>query len=172
MNLRTLPWGKIALGAAALMLMATPTQFPDRWAKARLLHPDAQPRFLALLQAIEALGYRVLLTSSWRAGGTDPHAYGLALDLNIIHIATGVQYGMKVGRTSKAEWEATGVPALIRRLGFRWGGDFVTPWPDLQGNLHAAYDPVHVDDCKRNPTAQLAKRVTSLLDRRKVKLLA
>jgi len=172
MNLRMLPWGKVALGAAALLLMATPTQFPDRWAKARLLHPKVQARFLALLKAIEARGYRVILTSSYRAGGTDPHAYGLALDMNIIHVATGRHYGMHVGITAKEAWEATGVPTLIRSLGFRWGGDFVTPWRDLSGNLHAGYDPVHIDDCKRNPTAKLAARAANLTDRRKVTLFA
>jgi len=180
-DLRTLPWGKIALGAAALMLMATPTQFPDRWAKARQLHPQAQPKFLALLLAIEKLGYRVEITSAYRAGGTDAHAYGLALDINLVHVRTGQRYGMNVGFTTKAQWEATGVPALIRAWGYRWGGDFVTPWL-YKGVLHPGYDPVHIDLFSKWAPKSLSAAAVALaastgikladLDRRQVRLAA
>jgi hypothetical protein len=142
-GLRELPWGKIALfGLAAVLMTTSSTTIPEKWALARNLHPQAQARFLKLLQAIEAAGYRVVLTSSYRPGQDSYHGFGLALDLNIVHIATGKWFKMA---TDKATWEATGVPALIRAHGFRWGGDFVTRWKDLQGNWHAAYDPVHVD---------------------------
>lgn len=182
-GLRELPWGKIALFTLAAVLMttsSTPT-IPEKWALARNLHPQAQARFLNLLLAIEAAGYRVELTSSYRLGGNDYHGFGLALDMNIIHIATGQRYGMSVGKTSKADWEATGIPALIRAHGFRWGGDFVTPWTDLNGKQHAAYDPVHVDLGKvyditelRAAALSLAGSATALahFDRRKVVLVA
>jgi hypothetical protein len=183
MDLRTLPWGKIALAAGVLLLMATPTaDFPDKWALARQLHPGVQPQFMGLLKAIEARGYRIELTSCYRAGGDDPHGYGLALDLNLVHVATGQRYGASVGLTKKADWEATGIPALIRSMGFRWGGDFVTPWKDLKGNLHIPYDPVHVDFCNHYQPSKLkpialkmalkAKKTLATYDKRLVPLAA
>lgn len=177
MSVRALPWGKLALVALAAILMTSDTTFPDKWALARLLHPAVQPRFLGLLKAIEALGYRIILTSSYRAGGTDPHAYGLALDLNIVHVASGRQYRMA---DTKAVWEATGVPALVRSQGFRWGGDFTTPWI-FKGVTHPGYDPVHIDCCKMYPTSELAPLALHLagsaaalvnFDRRRVRLAA
>lgn len=141
MTVRNLPWGKLALLACAALLMTADAKFPDQWALARQLHPQAQKRFLDLLNAIVAKGYRVVLTSAYRAGGNDYHGFGLALDLNLVHVATGRWYR---STDDKATWESTGVPTLIRKLGFRWGGDFVTPWV-YQGKVHAAYDPVHVD---------------------------
>jgi hypothetical protein len=180
-GLREVPWGKIALfGLVAVLMTSSSTIIPEKWALARNLHPQAQARFLKLLEAIEARGYRVELTSSYRLGGNDYHGFGLALDLNIIHLATGQRYGMSVGKTKKADWEATGVPALIRSMGFRWGGDFTTPWMH-QGVLHAAYDPVHVDLGKVYDITKLRAAALSLagsaaalvnFDRRKVALAA
>jgi len=180
-QVRELPWGKIALIGGALLLMATPTTIPDRWALARQLHPQVQARFLGLLKAIEARGYRIMLTSAYRAGMDDPHGYGLALDMNIVHIATGQQYGAKVGLTKKEDWEATGIPALIRELGFRWGGDFVTPWLGLDKKMHPGYDPVHVDVCNRYKPSELhavalklagSAAALATFDKRKVRLAA
>ena len=181
-GLRELPWGKIALfGLAAVLMTSSSTTIPEKWALARNLHPKVQAKFLKLLQDIEKLGYRVELTSSYRPGQNSYHGFGLALDLNIIHLATGQRYGMAVGKTKKADWEATGVPKLIRASGFRWGGDFVTPWLGLDNKMHAAYDPVHVDLGSLYDMADLRAAALSLagstaalatFDRRQVTLAA
>jgi hypothetical protein len=158
------------------MTSSSTVVFPEKWARARTLHPQAQGRFLKLLQDIEAKGFLVDITSSFRAGGNDAHGFGLALDVNLVHAKTKQRYGMHVGKTSKADWEATGIPALIRASGFRWGGDFYTRWKDLQGNWHEAYDPVHIDLCGKYPLdllrgmavrkAAQAKITLAQLDRR------
>ena len=97
-------------------------------------------RFRALFNAIDALGYEVLITSTVRPG-SGRHGTKTAIDYNIIHKVTRKQYFMK---TPKAEWEATGVPALIRKMKFRWGGDFKTPYIH-KGITYPGYDPVHTD---------------------------
>lgn len=152
------------LAGAGLLVMATTAglpSIPTRWAGLRNLHPQVQARFLALFKAIEALGYDVIMTSGHRSADTPPsyHYFGLAQDVNIIHRRTKQQYGLKAGRTSKAEWEATGVPALIRRMGFRWGGDFTMPVSD---HYPHGIDPVHIDLGGRYPIAPLRVLATQM----------
>lgn len=105
-------------------------------------------RFAELVQHIEDSGYEVIITSSYRtsekqqelykqlknqengrAAKKSKHEYGIAIDINL-------KKGSKLWKksTAKSEWEATGVPGLAKKLGFRWGGDF-------SGN----FDPVHFD---------------------------
>lgn len=96
------------------------------------LAPSAQPIFREFIRRVEALGYSVIITSAVRtfknqAGqggdnarvGYSTHEYGLATDINL---QKGTSYWRK--STPKSEWEATGVPAIARSLGMRWGGDF------------------------------------------------
>lgn len=110
----------------------------------KTLNPAVQNRFRELIKAIEAKGYNVIITSPYRSinkqqrlfeerkttvpGGHSTHNYGIAIDINAQKNTKW--YGLN---TSKGEWEKTGIPALIRSYGFRWGGDF------------SAYDPVHID---------------------------
>ena len=109
------------------------------------LHPAVQDRFRELIAAVESSGYNEVITSGYRTfekqaalykenpanaqPGRSAHNYGLALDINL-------QQGVNLWRkaSAKAAWEQTGVPAIAKRLGFRWGGDFTS-----------SYDPVHVD---------------------------
>jgi hypothetical protein len=98
-------------------------------------------RFSELLAEFEARSFTVVITSGYRAGENSLHGKWRALDLNVID-AAGKWYKMA---TPKAEWEATGLPALIRARSMRWGGDFVTPWRGLDGKMHVGYDPVHID---------------------------
>lgn len=140
--------GALALVAAAVTVAVrrgtttNPYSIPDRWALLRQLHPDAQARFLALFRSIEAkTGGRVILTSGYRptfTAGKQPayHFFGLACDINVV-LPSGKQLMMA---DTKATWEASGVPAIIRAAGFRWGGDFTeTEVGAVEG------DPVHVD---------------------------
>jgi hypothetical protein len=107
------------------------------------LHPDYQNKFRIFIGEIEKMGYRVLVTSSYRTfqkqyeldlenplnadPGLSHHNYGLALDITL-------QKGLKIWRkaTSKEDWLSTGVPQLANSLGLSWGGYYK--------NYH---DPIH-----------------------------
>jgi peptidoglycan L-alanyl-D-glutamate endopeptidase CwlK len=144
---------KIAVGVSASVALLLVLAFLGRRrllaahheAYLQQLHPEVQDKFRELVAAVEGSGYHVIITSGYRSfekqaalhkensanaqAGRSPHNYGLALDLNL-------QKGVGVWRksTTKKEWENTGVPALAKSLGFRWGGNFT-----------AYYDPVHFD---------------------------
>lgn len=66
--------------------------------------------------------------------GTSKHELGLAIDINLYSTFT-----LKHVRKSdtKATWEATGVPAIAKRFGLKWGGEF-----------RAYHDPVHFEITK------------------------
>ena len=83
--------------------------------------------------------------------GYSNHNYGIALDFNPI-LPDGKMLNSS-GRT-KAEWEASGVPAIVRSMNLRWGGD----WGDYYG--HEQYDPIHLDfmDIIGEKTETLKKR--------------
>lgn len=104
------------------------------------LHPMAKARIAAFLSDVETqLGYKPIITSGYRtqaqqqklqqsgnpnavSAGTSPHVYGLAIDANFTK--DGVQLHSRSGRLA---WEQSGIPALARRHGLRWGGDFNKP---------------------------------------------
>lgn len=100
------------------------------------LNPSAQDKFRALIAAIEATGWDVIITSGFRTlnlmgyANGDYHNFGLALDVNLVKGTNWLR-----STSSKADWEASGAPALAKSLGFRWGGDFVS----------TGFDPVHFD---------------------------
>lgn len=155
MNRALLGW-LLAGSALSLLLMTPSTAVPARWALVNGLHPQVQARFLALLHAIERhTGGQVVLTSGHRPNERSYHYFGLALDLNVV--IGGRWYRMA---TPKPEWEATGVPALIRAAGFRWGGDFRT----------TPYDPVHIDLGNTYNLSTLWTRALGLADGRRVSL--
>lgn len=112
------------------------------------LSPEAQSRFVQLIQGINKLGYAVDITSGKRdfaeqfalhelnsknaKPGHSRHELGGAIDLNLINRTTQV----RLRKTSlKQDWLATGVPQLATQLNIKWGGqDFAT-----------YYDPVHFE---------------------------
>lgn len=113
------------------------------------------PVFNQFKKEVEAAGYKVIVTSTFRStaeqealrkagetsvfGGNSPHNFGMAVDINIQR--NGVKW-MKA--TSKQDWINTGVPAIAKRLGLRWGGDFI-----------GYHDPVHFDFMSGYSTEQL-----------------
>jgi hypothetical protein len=128
--------------------------------KIEMLNPKVRPLFQQLFDKIKASGYDVIITSTYRdytkakqlnqEDARNPlisfHTYGLACDINIVNQKTDKRY-MKA--TSKAEWEATGIPKLIRSFPARWGGDFST-----------YYDPIHIDFGNKYPIATLNSLAT------------
>ena len=104
------------------------------------LHPLARARMVAFLSEVEArLGYTPTITSGYRtqaeqqrlqragnanavSAGTSPHVYGLAIDANFTRRGARLHSG-----SGRAAWEMSGIPALARRHGLRWGGDFSRP---------------------------------------------
>lgn len=149
------------LGAVGLaVLVPTSTTLPPRWEKLNELHPQARSRFLSLFQAIEASGYQVVITSVWRLGTDDYHGFGLAVDYNLIRLSDG-QWFRAADKFEKATWEATGVPAILRAHGFRWGGDFTTPYK-FQGEWRDGYDPIHADLGLVYPIAPLRAKAVAL----------
>jgi len=102
---------------------------------------DEHAKFAALIHAFDQAGYDTIITSGYRPGEKGRHSAFRAIDVNVICRATGKQYMM---HTSKAEWQATGLPLLAVQMGFRWGGNFTTPYVH-NGTTYAGYDPVHFD---------------------------
>lgn len=121
---------------------------PEQSEKLEELHEEVKERFYELVDEAQKLGYKAQITSSYRSfehqlrlkkqlgsmaatPGKSPHNYGLAVD--IVLWKDDKKYGNY--SASKSEWEATGVPAMARKLGFTWGGDFKSH----------PFDPVHFD---------------------------
>lgn len=108
---------------------------------------EQKNKFVQLINSINSAGYTVIVTSTVRSfseqvllynenhknavPGTSKHESGRAIDLNI-RDAAGNAF-MK--STSKAKWIATGIPALAKSMGFKWGGD----------SFGSYYDPVHFE---------------------------
>lgn len=114
------------------------------------MHPQAQARFRCFLSDVYKLGYEVRVWSAWRGWpdslriwqtnaavqrccrpGHDYHFFGLAIDITLKDPKTGKQIRMA---SPRAEWEATGIGAVAKKHGLRWGIDF-----------RNYYDPVHFD---------------------------
>ena len=141
----------------AVLLPSGPAPIPAKWSRLNELHPDVRNRFHGLFARIEKeTGAKIIITSTHRPNDSGYHYFGLAVDFNIV--VKGVQYFMD---TPKAQWEATRVPAIIRALGFRWGGDFTTPYLH-NGVQKPGYDPVHADLALRYPMGPLRTRARAL----------
>lgn len=109
------------------------------------LHPAAKKVFREFIAEAEKRGYSIIITSGYRTfaeqqkqyilnsnnaqPGYSFHNFGMAIDINMIG-----PDGSYIKSTAKNKWEQSGIPALAKKLGFRWGGDFV-----------GYYDPVHFD---------------------------
>lgn len=137
---------------------------PSQERHIQALHPVAQGIFRQLIYNIEQqTPFTVNCTSSYRtfadqqriktknesydpqrpaaSPGSSYHNYGLALDFTLeSRTVNGLHYGFN---KTKAEWEATGVPAIGIALNLRWGGNF------------SGYDPVHFDLGTKYSTSSL-----------------
>jgi hypothetical protein len=123
---------------------------PDNESFISKLHPLVRNKFRNFVSEVEAkTGHKVVATSShrgydksiyiWNTNpqvqaccrvGYDYHFYGLALDMVLVS-PTGQYLGLG---TPKQTWENTGIRAIARKYGMRWGIDF-----------YGYYDPVHFD---------------------------
>jgi hypothetical protein len=104
------------------------------------LAPETQTSFTQFLLQVQSLGYKIIFNNGIRSyaeqldqfnsnpaqygnkipSANAPHVRGYAIDINIVN-SQGFIY---LKSSSKNDWEKTGVPALARRQGFKWGGDF------------------------------------------------
>lgn len=110
------------------------------------LHPKFQPVVAEFIKAVEdRTGYKVIITSAGRSiqeqaklyeenssnakPGSSYHEFGMAVDIN-------AQKGTTVLKKSTpvADWVGSGIPAIAKEFGLRWGGDFTS-----------YHDPVHFD---------------------------
>ncbi|MCH2045976.1 MAG: M15 family metallopeptidase [Saprospiraceae bacterium] len=126
-----------------------------------ILHPSVENRFRELTHKMQQKGWEVIFTSSYRTfahqarlyaennqnakAGRSRHNYGFAIDINLRK--DGVQLRKA---SSKAKWEATGIPQMARQLGFTWGGDF----PNYHDPVHFAINQPSIDDLYQKAIAQ------------------
>jgi hypothetical protein len=130
----------VAVAAVVVVLYLRRMSVSAPVAKALAVYPAGpRARFTALFAAFEARGYKVVITSTVRPG-EGRHGSAHACDVNVLD-KHGKQFKMA---TPKAEWEATGLPALAISMGFRWGGNFTSPYLH-NGVWKPGYDPVHFD---------------------------
>lgn len=107
------------------------------------LNKSTSDIFRLFIKHIERLGYKVIITSSYRtskeqaalkkqdarnaAAGSSSHEQGTAIDFVL------QKNGRMINKNSSASlWNNTGVPQLANRYGISWGGNF----PNY-------FDPVH-----------------------------
>lgn len=98
------------------------------------LNTKAQVVFRKFIDAVSnETGYTCLITSSFRDFskqenldssikanvGFSYHNYGFAIDTNWILGAYRL-----TSKSTKAQWQNSGIPAIAKRFGLRWGGDF------------------------------------------------
>jgi hypothetical protein len=125
---------------------------PEQREKLDTLHPDVKEDFYKFINDANKLpDVKIQITSAYRSyktqhdlkqkvgrlaatPGRSPHQYGLAVDMVITY--KGERLGLK---GAKSKWIASGVPAIGKKLGMTWGGDFVSH----------PYDPVHFDVVRR-----------------------
>jgi peptidoglycan LD-endopeptidase CwlK len=114
-------------------------------AKIEQLHVKVRPIFSNFIQKIKDLGWDVRITSGYRTfqeqdalhkenasnglPGRSWHNYGASCDIN------AEKDGKLLRKASSiAEWEASGIPALAKSMGLKWGGLFTT-----------YHDPIHFE---------------------------
>lgn len=110
------------------------------------LHPDAVSRFAEFAARVEKeLGLTIKATSGFRtwekqaqlkaqnsqnaSAGNSAHNYGFALDVNILDKNGNII--LRKASTRK-QWLDSGIVALAKSMGFKWGGDF-----------SSYHDPIH-----------------------------
>ena len=104
------------------------------------LNDWAKPIFTEFLLKVQAIGYDVKINGTYysyadslKLHGTDNrnpiwnfHEFGIAVDLNIINIDTDRTY---LKSDPIDDWIHTGIPAIAKEVGVRWGGLF-NGYPD------------------------------------------
>ena len=111
---------------------------------------------------VTALGWNIIITQSYRSiayqnmlhrkdlrnaiGGLSAHNYGFAIDIN----CTKGNLHLKKDSTAK-EWIDSGIVAIAKKHGLRWGGDF-----------NNYFDPIHFDCVKPNLTAKWYNKIKGL----------
>ncbi len=153
-------WVTLAAGALAALTYGGKKTMDyvftkDQEAKLNALHPSVRDTFKKFIAELQKRGWQVIITNTFRTfseqveiakkNGKSPsfsfHNFGFALDFNAIKNGQHLKMA-----TPKATWEASGIPALAKSMGLRWGGNF--------SNF---YDPVHVDAGNAaNPSKHLA----------------
>lgn len=133
---------------------------------------ESANKFVAFINEVESrTSYKVLITDGVRTyaqqaelhkknpsnakPGTSKHEKKNAIDLNLTK--GGVITHRKA--TSKAEWEKTGVPAIAREMGFRWGGDFKSYHDPVHFEISSFADKVY-EGVKKNPVPVILILVT------------
>lgn len=127
----------------------------------RDLNASVRDQFRNLIHRTEALGYSVIITSGYRTfeqqaalykenpknakPGHSYHNFGLALDINVKGPGGALRKA-----SSKADWEASGIPALARSLGFFWGGDY----KDYPDHVHFELRPLPMSELVARATAK------------------
>ena len=94
--------------------------------------------------------------------GSSNHNFGAAIDCNIT--VGGITYDAS---KSKAQWESTGWPEIVKSFGLRWGGDWTI------------YDPVHIDlnisksvkDKIKSATMKIADKKQAIKEINKINIL-
>lgn len=118
------------------------------------LNQQKSQLFIDFVQEIEALGWVVIITQSYRtmskqaelhslnpknaAPGLSAHEYGFAIDINALK---GNMHLKK--STTKQQWVDSGIPAIAKKYDLRWGGNFSN-----------YYDPIHFDCVAAGDTAR------------------
>lgn len=115
------------------------------------LHPSYQNKFRQFIKAIEATGWKVVITSGYRsfekqaqlkkensknaAAGRSKHNYGMAIDIN-------AQSGSKILRkaSSKESWTNSGIPGIAEKMGLKWGGSFANYWDPIHFEIPLSMD--------------------------------
>ncbi len=124
--------GLLLLGAAVAWKLSHRQE-----AYIRRLHPVVQGKFRAFIAAVEReTGWKVEITSGYRtlakqrslmksnglAVPKSAHLFGFALDINLVKGRKRLTLS-----SSSQEWIDSGVVAIAKRFGMRWGGNFRKP---------------------------------------------
>lgn len=139
----------------------------DQEAMLATLHPKEADVFREFVDTVQRkTGWTVEIVSAYRSfakqtqlyanqgglsigGAAKPgrsfHQYGLAIDIKAKK--DGKELRMK---SSRSEWEASGIPKIAKELNMRWGGTFANNW-----------DPVHFDVSTRYKIDDLISKAKS-----------
>jgi hypothetical protein len=88
--------------------------------------------------------------------GTSKHNHGTAADFNV-YIGSKSYGSFRATGATKEQWEGSGIPAIIKANGLRWGGDF-----------RSNYDPIHMDiPLSKDIQKKIIKKTKTMTDPKK-----